>query len=154
MFYKVLYSHTHHHPTRHLLPTPDSPHRRSGNLVFDARKTVRIDALGMLLGTQHSKLHFLFVFSKRVYTHFPRDPTWGPIYAPEKMETSINEIVTNLLISCRKTVRMETLEMLLGPQHSKLHSIFVFSKRVYTHFPHDTTWGSILTPEKRERKSR
>ena len=111
-------------------------------------------ALGRLLRTQHSKLHSLFVFSERVYTHFPRVMPYGSHFSLETRD-AINEIVVNFLISvCRKTVRMETLEMLLEPQHSKRHSIFVFSKGVYTHFPHDTTWGSILTPEKRERKSR
>ena len=111
-------------------------------------------ALGRLLRTQHSKLHSLFVFSERVYTHFPRVMPYGSHFSLETRDRDKRNLVMNFLIRCRKTVRMEALEMLLGLQHSKLHSIFVFSEGIYTHFPHDTTWGSILTPEKKERKSR
>ena len=98
----------------------------------------------MHLGTQHCKLHSLFVFSKRVYTHCPHDTTWGSIFTLEKRVNAINETEIILISVRRKTLRWETLETLLKPQQSELHSLFVFSGRVYTRFPHGTTWGLTL----------
>ena len=44
---------------------------------------MRMGALGRLLRTQHSKLHSLFVFSERVYTHFPRVMPYGSHFSLE-----------------------------------------------------------------------
>ena len=59
----------------------------------------------MHLGTQHCKLHSLFVFSKRVYTHCPHDTTWGSIFTLEKRVNAINETEIILISVRRKTLR-------------------------------------------------
>ena len=87
----------------------------------------------MHLGTQHCKLHSLFVFSKRVYTHCPHDTTWGSIFTLEKRVNAINETEISLISVRRKTLRWETLETLLKPQQSELHFPFcVFWKGLYS----------------------